>query len=517
MRTWSRRGWDALRATGRLGADVAVLVAVLAGLALAQSLLGRGTTASLLIFGLGEAAVAFLAAGLLGWSAWRRAPAGWPRRSWGLLATACGSWGAGQLVSTGQDVLGLIQDATTWADVPFLGFSVTFVTAGMVHLWGRTRSHVGLATLLDGLLLGTALLTVLWVGWLGEAVRHSSLLSADLVVPLASPLLDVVFLTTTLIQTARLGLSRVGVLCLLAATSQTVGDVVHAYGFLATAGYQTGGVADYAWIVAFGVFAIGSRQSSGRPSSSRPPATGSVSWLVPYLALGPATVLGAIRLWATSDRFVLVALLAMVVLGVGRQFLALDEHRRLLLTTERQRHQLDLLAHVDPLTGLENRRRFSERTAEAVRDALGTGDALVVAFVDLDRFKAVNDTLGHAAGDDLLRGVAARLLACVREQDCAARWGGDEFAVLVTDPQVPPEAVVQRLRAALAEPFTLGGAVVQASASIGAVREEPRALAADRPAGADVVPAVVEALLAAADARMYGVKRSHRGSVGARR
>nr|WP_246315022.1 GGDEF domain-containing protein [Kineococcus aurantiacus] len=208
----------------------------------------------------------------------------------------------------------------------------------------------------------------------------------------------------------------------------------------------------------------------------------------------------------------------MVLLVVLRQVIALDDHRRLLAVAEQQRGQLDVLAHVDPLTGLENRRRFLERTGEAVRRSLGTGVPVVVAFVDLDRFKAVNDTLGHAAGDELLREVAARLLGCVREADCAARWGGDEFAVLVTDPGADAGAVTDRLRAALVAPVRLGGDLVRATASIGAVREDPRQLLADLPgAPVDPVPAIVEALLAAADARMYVVKHSRRDPVAADR
>jgi diguanylate cyclase (GGDEF)-like protein len=513
VRTWMKRGRDALSATGRLGADFGVLAAVLVALALAQVLLGRGSRPSLLLFGLTEAATAFTAAGLLAWAAWRRVPPGWARRSWMLLATACWLWGTGQLVYAAQDVLGLIQDATTWADGPFLGSSVALVASGMSHLWGRARTHLGLGAVLDGLLLGTALLTVVWVGWLGAAVHLSPYPPGDLVLPLTYPLLDLVFVTTTIIQMARLGLTRVGVFCLVAASTLTLADAVYVYGVLAAAGFATGGFSDFAWIAAFGTFAVGARNHPHRPAPPRPPSVGSVGWIVPYLAMGPATVLGAIRVWATNDRFLLVTLLAMGVLVMGRQLLALDDHRRLLITAERQRRQLDLLAHVDPLTGLENRRRFSDRTAEAVQEALRTGDAFVVAFVDLDRFKAVNDTLGHAAGDDLLRGVAARLRACVREDDCAARWGGDEFAVLVTDPDARADAVVQRLSAALEEPFAIEGTVVQAGASIGAVRERPQALAAGRAADEDLVPAVVEALLAAADARMYVVKRAHRGAV----
>jgi diguanylate cyclase (GGDEF)-like protein len=265
-------------------------------------------------------------------------------------------------------------------------------------------------------------------------------------------------------------------------------------------------------MTAFGFFAVAARYRRTTRDRPHPPASGSWGWLVPYFALLPAAAAGAFRLWSSADRFVLVTVLAMVVLAMVRQFLALDDHRRLLAVAERQREQLDRLAHVDPLTGLENRRRFSDRLADAVRASLRTGFPVVVAYVDLDGFKTVNDTLGHAAGDELLRAVAGRLRGAVREADCAARWGGDEFAVLVTDPHVEAAEVVERLRTAMLEPFRLAGTTLTATASIGAVREDPhRALAAlPDPAVADPVPELVEALLAAADARMYRVKRTRR-------
>nr|WP_240895837.1 GGDEF domain-containing protein [Kineococcus siccus] len=168
------------------------------------------------------------------------------------------------------------------------------------------------------------------------------------------------------------------------------------------------------------------------------------------------------------------------------------------------------MAHTDLLTGLANRRLFSQRLSGAAAEAQRQQTPLTVAFVDLDRFKVVNDTLGHAAGDELLRAVAQRLVACVRAGDCAARWGGDEFAFLVTEPGVAADAVVERLRAAIATPFSIAGTVLNASASIGAVSEVPLP-------GQDVEH-VVDALLAAADAEMYVVKRASAdgfGSAGA--
>jgi diguanylate cyclase (GGDEF)-like protein len=157
----------------------------------------------------------------------------------------------------------------------------------------------------------------------------------------------------------------------------------------------------------------------------------------------------------------------------------------------------DRLAHEaqhDALTGLPNRRRM--------QDALGTSlraDAVGVLFVDLDGFKPVNDAHGHEAGDELLRQVAARLTACVRENDVLARVGGDEFVVLM--PGVPgpadADAMCLRIRQAIEMPFRIDGHEVLIGASVGIHLAAP----ADDP----------DEALRAADHAMYAVKKSGGG------
>jgi diguanylate cyclase len=519
VRNRSSRGRDALSASGRLGADLGVLALALLAVGVVQHVLGRGGVPALTAIGVAEGTAALAAAACLAHAGLRALPRGTARTAQLLLAAGCACFAAGQALYTADDVLGLTTSATTSSDGPFLAFAALLVASSVVHLRGRVRSHTGLRAALDGTLLGLSLLTIVWVLWLGEAVARADDPPLALVVPLAYPVLDVVFLTVTIVSVLRGGLTVPGALLILAGAALACADGSYFYGVLGEHGFETGGFGDFCWMTAFGLFAVAARYRRGTRDQPRPPAPGSWGWLVPYFALLPATGAGALRLWSSTDRFVLVTVLAMVVLAMVRQFLALDDHRRLLALAERQREQLDHLAHVDPLTGLENRRRFSERLGEAVRESLGTGFPVVVAFVDLDGFKAVNDTLGHAAGDELLRQVAGRLRAAVREADGAGRWGGDEFAVLVTDPHVEAAEVVERLRAAMLEPFALTGGPLPASASVGAVREDPRRLLADLPdpAVADPVPELVEALLAAADARMYEVKRGRRGPVPAPR
>ena len=163
------------------------------------------------------------------------------------------------------------------------------------------------------------------------------------------------------------------------------------------------------------------------------------------------------------------------------------------------RRSVDRLQHDalhDALTGLPNRTLFLDRLEQSLRRARrrGPGSGAAVLFLDLDRFKVVNDSLGHHAGDELLQAVAHRLDGALRPGDTVARMGGDEFTVLLEDMTDPREATVvaERVLTTLAEPFEIAGRELFLSGSIGIALGGP-----------DVVP---EELIRDADVAMYRAK-----------
>lgn len=153
----------------------------------------------------------------------------------------------------------------------------------------------------------------------------------------------------------------------------------------------------------------------------------------------------------------------------------------------------------DALTGLANRALFLDRVAHALARAPRSRRRVAVLFLDLDNFKTVNDSLGHVEGDRLLIIAAKRLASCVRAGDTIARLGGDEFAVLVEDAEVPGDAVAlaERITAAFAAPFPLGGSPLVATASVGIATS--------------IHSATPDALLRNADAAMYRAKSEGKG------
>ena len=164
--------------------------------------------------------------------------------------------------------------------------------------------------------------------------------------------------------------------------------------------------------------------------------------------------------------------------------------------------EMQQLAFHDTLTGLENRRLFKERLDHAVHMCERSGKSSALLFLDLDNFKGINDSLGHEAGDVLLQTVAARLLTCVRQEDCVARLGGDEFTVLLQDVDNERGAIIvaEKIIEVIRQPVMLAGDErIQTSTSVGITMMPLH--------GTDS-----EALMKHADSAMYQAKSAGRNT-----
>ncbi len=164
------------------------------------------------------------------------------------------------------------------------------------------------------------------------------------------------------------------------------------------------------------------------------------------------------------------------------------------LAEERIQH----LAHYDTLTGLPNRALFSDRLQQALIYAQRNQTSVALLFMDLDRFKQINDTLGHGIGDQLLQMVAQRLLECIREQDTVSRQGGDEFIAVLPDTDAAgAEMVAEKILSSIIQPYTIEGHELRISSSIGISLYPNHAQDAD-------------ALIKYADVAMYQAKENGR-------
>jgi diguanylate cyclase (GGDEF)-like protein len=199
----------------------------------------------------------------------------------------------------------------------------------------------------------------------------------------------------------------------------------------------------------------------------------------------------------------LATLIAVLVGGRNRAMDRVDEATAALREDIRRREaveaELQRLALHDPLTGLANRVLFYERVGHALSTHARAGETFAVLFIDLDGFKQVNDQLGHSAGDAVLRTVADRLGGCLRDSDTVARFGGDEFAVVVERLTAPDhvEITAERIVAAVGRPIEVGPHQTRVTASVGIALNRPGDSADD--------------ILREADVAMYTAKTTGKG------
>ena len=429
------------------------------------------------------------------------------RLPWYLMATGLALWSVADGVGNWMSNVLAIDAFPTAADpIYLLGYAV--VTAGIVVLIGRHHGR-DMAGTLDSLILTTSLAVLSWVLLARPTIATYQDSPAAAAVAVSYPIVDIVLagLLIQLVTTAG-GRTRSYRLLVLALVLLIAADTASSALQLLT--FADSQPLDYLWMasyLAWGAAALdrsmlslsaprelmNTRFSHGRLAAL------TIAVLIAPVTLGIETALGVSpTIWAVVIFSIIAFLLVLARMNLSIvQIQAANAER-----TAAQAELTHQAAH-DPLTGLANRAQAMRLISGSLSRAQRSGAVIGLLFVDLDGFKQVNDTLGHQAGDEVLRAVAERMRRTVRAGDVVARLGGDEFLVLLEplDEQASGVSVAERVIAAIAEPLRLrSGHHARIGASGG--------LAISQDAGTDP-----ERLLQEADIAVYRAKSSGRGRV----
>jgi diguanylate cyclase (GGDEF)-like protein len=411
-----------------------------------------------------------------------------PGRAWACIGLGVTLWVAGDLVWDGYSLSGLTRPDVSFADFFYLaGYPLlVFGLYEMARLRSGRHAREGL---LDGAIFGAAALVAMWqLLVVPTAAGTHELFTA--VVWSAYPLGDVLLIAAAAwlaISPGRRGLTTILLLGSLILTY--VLDVLYAYLPQVTS-FDVGRL-DWLYPVTYVMLAAAALHHDSAELTTPGPA-GRRLHPARLMLLGTSlvtvpTVAILTESTETSTRVVLLG----IALGVSAAVIA-----RFAMAVRAREFAQDALAYRathDTLTGAVNRLLLLDRVEHAL--AHDRGDPLAVMYLDLDRFKSINDTHGHEVGDDLLLAVASRITGQLRPSDTLGRFGGDEFVLLCED--IDPEhalRVAERLARVVAEPFELNSRTIQTTVSIGVAIGDERT-------------PEVDALIRSADQAMYEAKR----------
>lgn len=341
----------------------------------------------------------------------------------------------------------LAADVLSLSTYPFL----------LLGIWQLPRRPLSLSShlrvSLDGLIIMTAALTFSWYFILGPAMMLSHRHIESKIFSIAYPLMDLLIVACLLLLGGGMknlrpvvSLFSAGLICVVTSDSGFMYLSLHGL-------FRSGTLLDIGWSLGFMLVGVAVSLAQHSP----PPATEERServpplWksFLPYAMLPCVTALALYAQKAQGPAFLRHGVLwcgaALVGLVLARQVVAILENREL-------NGRLEALATMDPLTGLVNHRVFHMRLAEETERARREGRIVAVAMMDLDNFKFFNDAYGHTVGDDVLRQVARALTGCAHPYDTVARFGGDEFALVMPQGQAGQDLLsAEGLRAQIAE------------------------------------------------------------------
>jgi diguanylate cyclase len=370
-------------------------------------------------------------------------------------------------------------------------YAVALIALAKQHRGGDRSGDV-----LDSAILTVGGASLMWQFVIAGVVHASGLPLLAHAVSTMYPVMDlVVFAMLVRFAVASSQRSKATHILLASFTLLLIADVVYALG-LAAGTYSFGGPTDGLWMASYLLIGVAATHPSAREfrlstaSASRRMSHGRIAFLSAAVLAGPVLAIGH------PKELVAVAVAAAVSFGLVMVRMT-GLNRQLASAGVELTHR----ASTDSLTGLANRSAFADRLLVALATDERRAGTLAVLFIDLDDFKDVNDSLGHGAGDELLRVTAHRLDQTIRPGDLVARLGGDEFAILLDG--IPDAdsafAVAERVVTALRVPAEIGDGRVQVGASVGmAMRREH---------------STVDALMRDADVAMYAAKAKGKNRV----
>jgi diguanylate cyclase len=487
MTRWAGNPWRRFGLSARMGWLVVGAYGVAAVLVVASPVFGwRGTYAARPVDDVVMVLCLVFAAACAGYAA--RFAAGRRRFGWLALVTALMGWAVGEVIWEVYEARPAVGHAThPVAEAVFTLYPI----GGMASLavLSHLSRHSPRRLVLDGLIVATSLFVISWVFVLDQQLRAGS---GSRPATLEQVLSDIVLLTTAIVMLSRIRSNDLPSRTLLACGIATIAVADIAMIFqTGVGGYHVSGLADLGRVAGFGLIALAGLSSVHETATDQTRTeilSPALLWL-PYLPLLLAAAVGWVHVVGLMAHGPMLAALGILLAAVlARQLTVLVENQGLLSEVARE-------AFRDSLTGLANRAHFLHRLDEAVGRQRRDGGPIAVLCLDLDNFKAVNDALGHPAGDELLVRVAGRLTAALGDTGTVARLGGDEFAVLIEASLEESQAAADRVLDAFGAAIVIDGVPIQVRPSIGFT------------VATSASNCTVDQLLQHADLAMYAAKR----------
>jgi diguanylate cyclase len=436
-----------------------------------------------------------------------------------LLACSILSYIIGQTIWTlNENVLHMAVLFPSWADAGYLA-AYPLALLAILFLPRERRSSTSRARIIfDAVIAMIGVVTFSWYFVLGPSMMHGDSSILGRLVGALYPLCNLVLIFCLILLTIRNNqrvMRPVTSLLFMAFTVLTITDTIYNFQQLHD-GYITGSLLDLGWPLGFlllglaarGIYLLPQSQATEQAKGNTPTAKQNPSWqiLIPY-AWVPTLGILLFFIWRHEDNSTLVmgvvtGAIILLSLILARQVVAVRELHALYVNNDAlatANRQLEIQATHDALTGLPNRSFLQKQLEKEAQIAHESNIPAALLLLDLDRFKEVNDTLGHTVGDALLQKIGRRLQSHLRSNDLIARLGGDEFAIIL--PKTDAEGAVQAARTligALDTPIRVDGYAFSIGGSIG--------IALIPEHGFDFTT-----LLRCADVAMYVAKRSQSG------